>query len=46
MSRIQIVKKKSLDFSLKQLGAYTSDFHFRLITLLKLKSKTGGWDTS
>lgn len=46
VSRIQIVKKRSLDFSLKQLGAYASDFHFRLITVLALKNKSGGWDTS
>lgn len=35
VSRIQTVRKGSLDFSLKELEAYSSDLYFRLTTLLK-----------
>lgn len=35
VSRIQTVRKRSLDFSLKELGAYSSHLYFRLTTLLK-----------
>lgn len=42
VSRIQTVRKRSLDFSLKESGAYRSDLYFRLTTLLKkLKWRLG-----